>query len=601
MTDLLIGKAGSRRFKLPADVQTQTIAVLGIRGSGKSHTAAVIAEELLEVGRQVVVIDPTDAWWGLKSSRDGKKGGYPIIVLGGAHGDLPLSENDGALVADFLVEQVASAVISLRHLRKAAQRRFVTDFAEQLYHRKGAIEHRTALMVMIDECDTFVPQRVMGAEARCVGAIEDLVRRGRISGFGVVLISQRAASVNKDVLTQLELLVSHRHTSPQDRKALQEWIKAKASQERESEFMAAVASLPRGEAYFWSPEWLDVFEVVSVRERRTFDSSATPKAGQSIKAPKATAEVDLEALKTKLADTIRQREENDAARLKARIAELERERATQPDVQAIDPADIERAVAVRMMPFHGQLQRVATLFDSLLQTRDAVAPLVEQMGMLLAECVECSKSWALSPDDAAKAARVVPDFRPGDALAWNPDGTVCRLNNPRPRATIPAPRAKSNSNGAAGLGKCERAILTVLAQYPQGRSHTQTAILSGYSHTSGGYKNSLSRLRTAAYIEGGGDNMRITADGRAALGPVDPLPRGKALVAYWCGRLGKCERAILESLVRAYPKSHGHQSLAAATGYEPTSGGFKNSLSKLRTLELITRGSEIRASGTLFA
>lgn len=38
-------------LKLPTAIATQAISVLGIRGSGKTNTAGVIAEELLAIGQ----------------------------------------------------------------------------------------------------------------------------------------------------------------------------------------------------------------------------------------------------------------------------------------------------------------------------------------------------------------------------------------------------------------------------------------------------------------------------------------------------------------------------------------------------------------------
>lgn len=92
---LHIGTQDGEAFHLPAAIVTQTTAILGIRGSGKTNTAVVIAEELLELGHQVVIIDPLDVWWGLKSSQTGLNEGYPVVVLGGHHADLPLSHDNG--------------------------------------------------------------------------------------------------------------------------------------------------------------------------------------------------------------------------------------------------------------------------------------------------------------------------------------------------------------------------------------------------------------------------------------------------------------------------------------------------------------------------
>jgi hypothetical protein len=56
-------------------------------------------------------------------------------------------------------------------------------------------------------------------------AIEDLVRRGRARGIGITLVTQHSAVLNKDVLTQAEVLVALRTIAPQDREAIDAWIK----------------------------------------------------------------------------------------------------------------------------------------------------------------------------------------------------------------------------------------------------------------------------------------------------------------------------------------------------------------------------------------
>jgi hypothetical protein len=81
---------------------------------GKTNTAGVIAEELLDRGQQIVVLDPTDAWWGLRSD-------YPVFIFGGPHGDLPLKETDGKTLAEFVVSEQVPIILSLRHLRKGAR------------------------------------------------------------------------------------------------------------------------------------------------------------------------------------------------------------------------------------------------------------------------------------------------------------------------------------------------------------------------------------------------------------------------------------------------------------------------------------------------
>jgi hypothetical protein len=121
MKSISLGHDGS--FKLPLEVVTLATAILGQRGSGKSHTAACFAEEMAEAGQQAVAIDPTGAWYGLKSSADGNKPGYPFVVFGGDHADVPLEEHAGEIIARALVERGFSAIIDLSHFRKGQLRR----------------------------------------------------------------------------------------------------------------------------------------------------------------------------------------------------------------------------------------------------------------------------------------------------------------------------------------------------------------------------------------------------------------------------------------------------------------------------------------------
>ncbi len=319
----------SRNLALPLEAVTQTFAILAKRGVGKTYLALVMTEELLKAGLQVVVVDPVGVCWGLRSSADGKRPGLPIIVLGGDHGDVPLEASAGETIANFIIEEHQSAVLDLSLFRKNEQVRFMTDFAERLY-----LKNRSALHLVLDEADAFAPQRPMPGQQRMLGTMQDLVRRGRARGIGVTLVTQRAAVLSKDVLTQVEVLVALRTISPQDRKAVEAWIAAHDVEDKRDAFMESLPSLPIGTAWFWSPGWLDIFKKVSVRKRETFDSSATPKAGSRAAQPRKLAPVDLDALRTRIRSTIEKAAANDPKQLRRRIAELERQAASKrPEVK----------------------------------------------------------------------------------------------------------------------------------------------------------------------------------------------------------------------------------------------------------------------------
>lgn len=253
-------------LSIPRDAVTETFAILAKRGAGKTYTANVLVEEMLKSNLQVVVLDPMGAWWGLRSSADGKGPGFPIAIIGGDHGDVPLEHTAGELIADLVVDERISAVVDMSLFSKGNRKTFVTQFSERLYQR-----NRAAMHLVLEEADLVAPQRPQRGEERMLGAIEDLVRRGRGRGIGITLITQRSAVVNKDVLTQTECLIALRTTSPHDRKAIEAWVDVHGDKEERDIVMDSLPSLPTGEAWFWSPSWLQVLQRVKVRKRETDD------------------------------------------------------------------------------------------------------------------------------------------------------------------------------------------------------------------------------------------------------------------------------------------------------------------------------------------
>ncbi len=581
---------------LPLDAVTQTIAIIARRGAGKTHTAVVLAEEMLFSHQQIVVLDPLGVWWGLRSSFDGKHKGFPVVVFGGDHGDVPLTEHMGPHVADVIVARTISAVIDLSTLSKSAARRFGTAFAERLYEAKGPQDKHTPLHLFIDEADLMMPQRVMHDQARMLAAFEMFPRRGRNRGFGVTVITQRPATLNKDVLTQAEVLITLQITGTQDRKAVLEWVEGHDDGEHAEEFLKSLAGLQRGQAWIWSPAWLNVFKLVQIRQRETFNSSATPTAGKVAQAPKELAPIDLEQLRTDMAATLKEAEANDPAKLKVRIRELEKHVAQKPVEKPAPTYDPTFAVA-RMRGTIDQKLR-SWLKDTRRRLMTASQAHIDAEMAALDETL-----WlALASIDAmtlkeAKAGAPHPSTL--QAIFPKP---LTAYHNVRPAAE----KAPTESIiftpkliGVAPLPKGERAILTALAQAGAPKSKAYVAITAGYAPGGGSFQTYLSRLRSAGLIEPALEGrIAITTTGLDELGPFKPLPDDR--VSHWLGQLGKGQRTILEVLVRQYPKGISKAELGTMSGYEAGGGSFQTYLSRLRTRGLIEGvGGEIRAAAEL--
>lgn len=564
-------------LQLPIETVTQTFAILAKRGVGKTHTAVVMAEEILKSGQQLVVADPVGVWFGLRSSKDGRRAGLPIVILGGDHADVPLDVAGGQIVADLVVDERLSVILDLSRFRKGEQTRFMTDFAERLYHR-----NRQPIHLMMDEADAFAPQRPMKGEERMLGAVEDLVRRGRARGIGLTLITQRSAVLNKNVLSQVEVLVALRTIAPQDREAIDAWINVHGTPEQRKELMASLPSLPIGEAWFWSPGWLDLFRRVKVRDRETFDSSATPKVGQRAETPKQMAEVDLERLAERLAATIEKAKADDPQILRKRIRELESQLKGKspvvPDPQAVSSTDesaIARAVERAMKDAaraHAEAEQAYKAHIRVLTGR-------------------LQKAAELAGRIVADASLPTPDLPP---VSTSP----VPKQSSRPAAERPK-TAPAATNGNWQLAKGERVILTAVAQYPDGATREQLTVLTGYKRSS--RDAYLQRLGAAGLVASVGGSLIATEDGLAALGPdFEPLPTGEALQRYWLDRLPAGEARILGFLIEAYPEAISREELSAKTDYKRSSRDAYLQRLCARKLVITTGPGEVQAAEVLF-
>jgi hypothetical protein len=285
-------------IQIPINAATKTSAILAKRGAGKTYTGAVMAEEFFRNNIPFVVFDPIDVWWGLRIDKNGKDKGLPVVVFGIEHADIPLTREMGRQIAQAVVRDNVSCVISTFGLPKVAQRHLIAEFAEEILNINNTPRH-----IFIEEAHEYVPQRVFGAMGKTFNAVSNLIVMGRNRGLGVTLLNQRAATVNKDVLTQIDTLIAMRSIGPQDRKALQEWVEAHTAQGDFEKFIQSLPSLPTGEAWIWSPEFLDIFERIKIRHRNTFHPDRE-KLGAKFEMPRLD-QVDIQSFIERFNKTVK--------------------------------------------------------------------------------------------------------------------------------------------------------------------------------------------------------------------------------------------------------------------------------------------------------
>lgn len=585
----------SSDLSLPADeTVTQTFGILAKRGAGKTYAAAVMVEELLKAGHQVVVVDPLGVWWGLRASAGGKGEGFPIVVLGGDHADVPLEEGGGEVVADLAVDGV-SLILDLSHMRKNQARRFMLAFAERLYHRKS--RSAAPLHLVLDEADLFVPQGGKGGPkgdlAQLVGAMEDLVRRGRAKGIGVTLITQRSAVIAKDVLTQIDTLVVLRTTGPQDRKAIEAWVNVHGDDEGWRKMIGSLHELPIGTAWVWSPGWLGVLKRARIRERETFDSSATPKAGTRARQPKHLADVDLEALKDRMASTIERAKAEDPKELRKQLAEAQRQLRARP--QETRAERVEKVVEIPVFK-DGQLKQLGEAIDKLGVFGEELRVAVQEATMVWQDVGAATQLLSSALDAARKPHRATPEARTRPSAPQRPAQ--------RQERASPRPAAVPSDSSEVQLRAGERRMLQALARhYPMKVTKAQLGTLSAFAPRGGTFRTYFNTLKRHGLISEQGNEIEISQAGLDYLGAdVPPAPTTtEEMLDMWRGALRAGERQMLDVLVDHYPNGLSREDLGALSGFEPSGGTFRTYLNTLRRNGLAeVDGDEIRASETLF-
>lgn len=620
---------------LPLDVVTQTIAILAKRRAGKSYTMRRLVEQLFKAGQQVVLVDPKGDQWGIRSAADGKGPGLPIVILGGERGDVPLEVGSGEVVAKLVVEERVSALLDLSQFRKHELATFMTAFLENLYRLKAREQYRTPVMLVIDEADAVAPQKPPKGHERMLGAAEDIVRRGGQRGIGCVLVTQRSAVLNKNVLTQAQMLVVLRTIAPQDLKAMEAWVEVHGDAAQGRTLMASLPALPIGDAWFWSPGWPTaegIFTRAHVLPIETFDSGASPKPGVKPVEPKHLADVDLQALKGQMAATIEKAKADDPRELRKALAEKDRriselERATSGSLHAVQGAaktvevltdadrEMLRAVAARLGTIPGELSGhlrvllsgvMAQALDAAIAKHEAATEraraefvgLVDKKGV--ARILEKLDRVSTTTERQALISPPRPQLRISPSI--NPSLT-------RPGPTRDAAVALATHVAATdGITPVQQRILNALAELEQlgarQPARELVAFMANYTHLqSKGFVNAMSSLSTAGCITYGAGTVALTDAGRAAAHAPEAPRTPKDVQDRVIAMLGGASGRILAPLIEAYPKALPRQAVAERAGYgHLQSKGFVNAISRLRTLGFVDypdRGS-IVAKPVLF-
>src|SRR6185369_2531203 len=430
-------------------------------------------------------------------------------------------------------------------------------------------------LIVIDEAHIFAPE---GAKSEATGAVVDLMARGRKRGFAGILATQRISKLNKDAIAEVNNKLIGRAALDIDMKRAADEL-GFSSKEKQ----LYLRSLSAGRFFAFGPALS--LEVVEMNVGAV--STTHPKAGQR-SAPATPAPDKVKAVLEQLANLPHEAEEEAKSieDLQKRVRQLEGElrKASRP---GIDPEELKKHVDEaerrgRELGAKAAIGRLEAISNEKLEIeRDLVnaSARLNKIGELANAMTD--------------VAFPVPAPLPEQNFARP-------VQNPiRPVQNRPQPALHKNVVESSGekLPPGEKAILTAVAQFGS-VVRTQLTTLTGYTRSS---RNTyVQRLSQREYIRIDGDKIEITNLGIGALGSdYQPLPTGDELQKFWLQRLPPGERAILEVLLKHFPKTVGPEYLTEVTTY--TRSSRNTYLQRLAAKELVIRDrSGIRASRNLF-
>lgn len=570
---------------IPSSALESHVGILGKTGSGKSNAAKTLAERLMSAGARVCMIDPTGTWWGIRLTADGmRRSGFEPVIFGGERADVQIMPEHGAAIGEAIATSSGSAVIDLRSMGSGGRTKFFIGFAEKLM-----ATNQGPLHLIVDEAHLFAPKgKVASPQAgEMLARTNDLVSLGRGLGLRIIMITQRPAKLHNDSLSQIETMIAMRLIAPHDRRAIEDWIRETADLDKGKQITASLSSLPVGDAWVWAPQ-LDILERIHFPLASTYDSGSL-RTGENMP---ALAAIDTAAIAARLEQIAADVLANDPKRLKAKIAELQRELASKATAKSIatPAASIEAAEkrgydrghdvgfkAGRLLGYsqasRTQLLRIAEGLRGaamLTQAADAFEVAAEAI-----KAIQIEEEPAPAADHTADAAEPTLFPRAANVIAVRP------LSEETRQGIVKAQERPAPIEPGIGFSRSEMKVLRAIAMWRCLGHDTPTKVMvagaAGYSAGSGNFANLLSKLRTAGAIEyPSGGAVRLLAD-------IVPMSFDEARESM-LSLMNAPQRKLFDALI---PGELSKTELAARTDYSAGSGNFANLLSKLRSLQIV--------------
>ena len=418
-------------------------------------------------------------------------------------------------------------------------------------------------------------------------------------------------------------MIALQTTGPADIDAIDKWIRKNASDDEREEFLASVAKLKTGEAYVWSPAWLEIFKRVAIRERRTFNSSATPKVGDLKREPTKLANVDLEKLTAAMSATIEKVKGEDPEYLKKEISELKKQLNAKPVPVAALPAAAPVEPKIKEIPAlkDSQILRVEQAVKSIESLQEKarekdqthIESIIKYLDDYKANAGERFQNLQQQAKEIVEALNRVSSAKNMPVPTARPNYVTSSSTLPLPRLASPKSPADSavdrstdstmnivvNGEYRDKLNpKQHKMIDTLLTFEKLGRSSLQKALVATFADmkaTGGSFNTYISMLKNGRPDEfpplvtyEPGNALALTNEGRTAATSNLAIQSVTDLHDAWRKNIKTPkQRDMMDLVTQRHPQPVSKAELAAHIEMNPAGGSFNTYLSGMKALGII--------------
>jgi len=343
------------------EVLTGRAFLTGKSGAGKSNSASVVAEELLDRGFPLLIVDTDGEYWGLKEE-------YEILHVGADEEcDLQVSSEHAPKLAELALEDNVPIILDVSgFLDEDEGDALVRETARELFQREKKL--KKPFLMLVEEIHEYIPEG---------GGLDDtgkmlirVAKRGRKRGLGLAGMSQRPADVKKDFITQCDWLLWHRLTWENDTKVVRRVVG--------KEYADAVQDLEDGEAFLMADFLEADVQRVQVRRKRTFDAGATPDLEDFERPDLKSVSGDLVNELEEISEREERRQDR-IAQLEERVEKLQEEKAGLEEEleSARDMRNLAQQMAEGLQAGGGNGDVASEKVDELVEERNELRSKVE--------------------------------------------------------------------------------------------------------------------------------------------------------------------------------------------------------------------------------